>query len=91
VTGTLGVIEGNAGDLRVGLPWQSVHDGNQFIHKHLRLNVLLAAPIEAMNAVIKKHSSVRALVDNSWIHLYAISDDGRVSHQYASNQNWIAL
>ena len=90
VTGTIGVIEGNAGDLRVGLPWQSVHDGNQFVHKPLRLNVMLAAPIEAINAVIKKHSSVRDLVDNRWIHLYAISNDGRVSHKYASNQNWIA-
>ena len=91
VTGTLGVIEGNAGDLRVGLPWQSVHDGKQFIHKPLRLNVIIAAPIEAINAIIKKHSSVRDLVDHSWIHLYAISDDGRVSHKYAPNQNWIAF
>lgn len=91
VTGTIGVIEGNTGDLKVGLPWQSVHDGKQFVHKPLRLNVMLAAPLEAIDAVIKKHSSVRDLVDNSWIHLYAISNDGRVSHKYASNQNWIEL
>ena len=25
VVGKIGVLEGNAGDLRTGLPWQSVH------------------------------------------------------------------
>lgn len=88
VTGTIGVIEGNAGDLRVGLPWQSVHDGNQFVHKPLRLNVVIAAPIQAINGVIQKHPSVRNLVDNKWIHLYAQADDGQVSHKYAGNLVW---
>ena len=30
VVGGLGVVEGNGGRLRPGLPWQSVHDGNDF-------------------------------------------------------------
>ena len=89
VTGTIGVIEGNGGDLRVGLPWQSVHDGTQFIHKPLRLNVFIAAPIEAINGVLKKHAQVRELVDNRWLHLFATSSEGKVSHKYASNESWI--
>ena len=32
VVGTIGVLEGNAGDLKVGLPWQSVHDGQDYRH-----------------------------------------------------------
>lgn len=88
VIGTLGVIEGNSGDLKVGLPWQSVHDGTQFVHKPLRLNVVIAAPTSAINGVIQKHSHVRHLLDNNWINLFAQSDDGRGLEEYVGNLNW---
>jgi uncharacterized protein YbcC (UPF0753/DUF2309 family) len=91
VAGALGVLEGNAGDLKTGLPWQSVHDGTHFVHEPLRLNVFVTAPIDAMNGVIEKHRSVRELVDNRWLHLFAIADDGRVSHYYGGNFVWKPL
>jgi uncharacterized protein YbcC (UPF0753/DUF2309 family) len=74
VTGTLGVLEGNGGDLRTGLPWQSLHDGERLIHEPLRLSVVIAAPVDAINGVMAKHASVRELVDNGWIHLFAMTD-----------------
>ncbi len=64
VTGTIGVLEGNAGDLKVGLAWQSVHDGHRFIHEPLRLNVMVEAPTEALDGVIATHKIVRDLVEN---------------------------
>ena len=88
VVGTVGVLEGNGGDLRVGLPWQSVHDGERLMHEPLRLSVLIEAPIEAINAILEKHASVRALVDNGWLHLFALDDAGAVSHRYASGLAW---
>jgi hypothetical protein len=88
VAGSIGVLEGNAGDLRLGLPIQSVHDGTRFIHEPLRLNVLIEAPCEAIDAVIAKHEGVRQLVDNRWLHLFAIADDGRVSHRYRGRLHW---
>jgi len=88
VVGTVGVLEGNGGDLRVGLPWQSVHDGERFVHEPLRLNVVIEAPVEAINAVLEKHPSVRALVDNGWLHLYALGDAGHVTHRYARGLTW---
>jgi hypothetical protein len=91
VVGTLGVLEGNAGDLKTGLPWQSVHDGVRFIHEPLRLNVFIAAPIAAMNDVIMASQTVRELVDNRWIHLFAIDDTGAASHRYDRGQNWTTL
>jgi uncharacterized protein YbcC (UPF0753/DUF2309 family) len=91
VTGTIGVLEGNAGDLKVGLPWQSVHDGKRFVHEPLRLNVFVEAPMEAINGVIAKHEMVRQLVDNRWLHLFLIDDAGKVSHHYVRDGKWDAL
>ncbi len=88
VVGTLGVLEGNGGDLRVGLPWQSVHDGKRLIHEPLRLSVFIEAPIAAMNDVIAKHAGVRQLVDNGWLYLFALDDTGAVSHRYNGGLEW---
>jgi uncharacterized protein YbcC (UPF0753/DUF2309 family) len=91
VTGTIGVLEGNAGDLKAGLPWQSVHDGVRFIHDPLRLSVFIEAPLDAITGVIAQNETVRNLVDNRWLHLFAISDEGRVSHRYARDLTWERL
>jgi uncharacterized protein YbcC (UPF0753/DUF2309 family) len=91
VVGTLGVLEGNGGDLKTGLAWQSVHDGTRFLHEPLRLNVFIEAPLEAMSNIIAASQTVRELVDNQWLHLWAINDDGHVSHRYAPGGEWTAL
>jgi len=91
VVGMVGVLEGNGGDLRVGLPWQSVHDGENLQHEPLRLNVLIEAPIDAMNGIIEKHEMVRHLLDNGWLHLYAIDENGRLAHKYAGRLEWTPL
>ncbi|HSJ79556.1 MAG TPA: putative inorganic carbon transporter subunit DabA, partial [Erythrobacter sp.] len=44
VVGGIGVVEGNGGTLRAGLPWQAVHDGVGLAHEPLRLSVLIEAP-----------------------------------------------
>jgi uncharacterized protein YbcC (UPF0753/DUF2309 family) len=88
VVGTLGVLEGNGGDLRVGLPWQSLHDGHRLVHEPLRLNVFIEAPIEEIDAVLDKHDNVRELVDNGWLHLLAIADDGTTYKRHASDGTW---
>lgn len=64
VTGGMGVVEGNGGLLPVGLPWQSVHDGQSHVHEPLRLTVGIEAPREAMTNILSRHDTVRALFDN---------------------------
>jgi uncharacterized protein YbcC (UPF0753/DUF2309 family) len=91
VTGTVGVLEGNAGDLKAGLPWQSVHDGTRFVHEPMRMSVFIEAPLEALSSTIAASAAVRNLVDNRWVHLFAIGDDGRVSARYRRDLVWEPL
>lgn len=91
VVGGLGVYEGQSGDLRTGLPWQSVHDGENFQHEPLRLNVVIEAPIEAMDAIITKHESVRQLCDNEWIYLFAMNEQGKIAYKYTRDYKWIKV
>lgn len=91
VVGTVGVLEGNCGDLRIGLPWQSVHDGERRQHDPVRLNVVIEAPIEAINDVIARHESVRHLVDNGWLHLFAMDGQGRIARRYVGNLDWVTI
>ena len=72
VGGRLGVFEGNGGDLRIGLPWQSIHDGDQLRHTPLRLSVFIEAPQSSIDRVIAQHEVVRQLVENQWLHLFQI-------------------
>jgi uncharacterized protein YbcC (UPF0753/DUF2309 family) len=76
VTGGIGVVEGNGGALRAGLPWQSVHDGERLAHEPLRLSVIVAAPREAIEAILARHPGVRALFENRWLHLFALDAAG---------------
>lgn len=80
VTGTLGVCQGNVGDLQTGLPMQSVHDGEKWIHEPLRLHVVVEAPRESITAILDKHPDVRNLVRNGWVLLFALEDGGRTIH-----------
>jgi uncharacterized protein YbcC (UPF0753/DUF2309 family) len=91
VTGGLGVVEGNGGLLRVGLPWQSVHDGEKLAHEPLRLSVCIEAPREAMTDILRRHEGVRALFDNRWLHLFALDEAGRMAWRYAGDLAWEAV
>jgi uncharacterized protein YbcC (UPF0753/DUF2309 family) len=91
VTGGIGVVEGNGGLLRSGLPWQSVHDGDGYAHEPLRLSVCIEAPCEAMTDVLGRHDAVRALFDNGWLHLIALDEEGRMAWRYARDLQWTAM
>ena len=88
VTGGLGVVEGNGGVLRPGLPLQSVSDGDNLVHEPLRLSVLIEAPREAIIDILDRHPAVRALFDTKWLHLFALDDAGRMAWRYAGDLQW---
>ena len=71
-----------------GLPTQSLHDGKEFRHSPMRLQVLIAASPSAIGRVIDKHPHIKDLVDNDWLHLTAI-EDGQF-YRYA-DQGWTVI
>ncbi|GAB5547679.1 MAG: DUF2309 domain-containing protein [Sandaracinaceae bacterium] len=91
VVAGVGVREGSAGDLRVGLPSQSVHDGELLVHAPRRLTVVIEAPVEAMTDVIRRHEGVRELLDHGWLTLFAMDAEGRFSHRYEGALEWRRL
>ncbi|WP_299080340.1 YbcC family protein [uncultured Ruegeria sp.] len=91
VVGGIGVVEGNGGSLRPGLPWQSVHDGENLQHEPLRLSVIIEAPIEAMNGILERHSGVKALFDNRWLHLIAMDENGDLAWRYHRDLEWVPM
>jgi uncharacterized protein YbcC (UPF0753/DUF2309 family) len=87
VVGGIGVVQGNGGRLRPGLPWQSVHDGEAPVHEPLRLSVMIEAPRDAISRVLADHPEVRALFDHGWLHLFAL-ENGRVAARYRAGLSW---
>jgi uncharacterized protein YbcC (UPF0753/DUF2309 family) len=84
VGGNVGVFEGNGGDLRIGLPMQSLHDGERFVHTPLRLSVFIEAPRNEIDKVIAAHAVVRQLVDHEWLYLFHIEPAGSTISRYRS-------
>jgi len=82
----IGVFEGNGGDLRIGLPIQSVHDGSDWRHQPLRLSVYIAAPIQAIADIINAQPAVRELLDNDWLFLFAWDLEARSMARYHAGQ-----
>jgi uncharacterized protein YbcC (UPF0753/DUF2309 family) len=87
VVGGIGVVQGNGGVLRPGLPWQTVHDGERAVHEPLRLSVLIEAPEAAMTEILARHAGVRELFDNGWLHLFAL-EGGRIAARYRPGLVW---
>jgi uncharacterized protein YbcC (UPF0753/DUF2309 family) len=87
VVGGIGVVQGNGGRLRPGLPWQAVHDGETLAHEPLRLTVMIEAPEQAIADILERHDGVRALFDNGWLHLFSLAE-GRVASRYRPGAGW---
>jgi hypothetical protein len=70
VTGLFGVMDGNASDLRTGLPRQMIE-----IHEAMRLQVLVEARIETLTAIYQRQPPLQQLIGNGWLLLSAKDPD----------------
>lgn len=74
VVGGIGVFEGPGGDLRVGLPLESVQFAGTRVHEPMRLLAVVQAPRERLDLLISRNSAVAQLLDNGWVRLVAGSN-----------------
>ena len=88
VGGHIGVFEGNGGDLRIGLPKQSLHDGEGWYHEPVRLTVVIDAHALSIEQAIACNQVLGRLLDNGWLLLWRY--EGDVLQRYERG-HWLAL
>jgi len=87
--GGTGVALGNGGDLRTGLPLQSVQaaDGS-WRHEPLRLQVIVEAPTSRIDDVLVNQRHVADLVENGWVRLFALDPQGGATRRFVPGEGW---
>jgi uncharacterized protein YbcC (UPF0753/DUF2309 family) len=91
VVGGIGVTTGGDGDLKVGLAWQSVHDGQRLRHRPVRLQVFVAASRTAIDGVIAGHQHLRDLVSHGWISVHALDQATAQCWWRSPVGGWVAV
>nr|WP_297785377.1 DUF2309 domain-containing protein [uncultured Allomuricauda sp.] len=90
ITGKFGVVQGNGGDLKTGLPWESLYTSMDTpYHPPLRLSVIIQAPLEQVKSIIAKNENLKGLIDNEWIYLIVMNplEDGAF-YRYKKGTGW---
>lgn len=89
IVGKFGVMQGNASDLKHGLPLQSVFaTDRQPYHDPMRLLTLVYAPKERVEHIIEKHSILQNLFYNHWMHLLVIDSKMQKTFRLTNKNDW---
>ncbi len=93
ITGKFGVVQGNGGDLKMGLPWESLFQGESYPHhKPLRLSVVIQAPLDRVTFILFKNDHLKSLLDHGWINMIVMdAENGMVSYRYDKHRIWRAM
>ncbi|PNQ72040.1 DUF2309 domain-containing protein [Hanstruepera neustonica] len=92
ITGKFGVVQGNGGDLKMGLPLQSLQEtDSKMYHQPLRLSVVIQAPISRVSEILLRNDNIKTLFDNEWIYLMVLDPtDNNNFHYYEKRLVWIS-
>ena len=90
ITGKFGVVQGNGGDLKTGLPWESLYTfKDEPYHAPLRLSVVIQAPLNQVKSILAKNENIKALADNGWIYLIVMDPlEGGTFYRYNVDGKW---
>lgn len=88
--GSHGVVSGNGGDLMTGLSWQSVvrSDGT-WQHEPLRLQVIVEATPDQVDAVLSRLPTANSLVENGWVRLFALDPEHPTWWRRLGQKRWV--
>lgn len=76
ITGKFGVVQGNGGDIKMGLPLESVKFSDiEMYHQPLRLSVVIQAPLERIEKILHSNEHLKNLLDNEWIYLMVMDPE----------------
>lgn len=89
VTGKFGVVQGNGGDLKFGLPLESLQEDDHILHHlPLRLTVLIQAPVSRVESIIYRNmETLGNLVKNEWIYLAVIDPEMENDVTFIANES----
>jgi len=92
ITGKFGVVQGNGGDLKMGLPLQSLKETDRDLyHKPLRLSVLIKAPVRRVSEILLRNDHLKQLLDNEWIYLMVMDPlQKNTVLRYEQNLKWVS-
>jgi len=85
VVGGVGVLAGHGGDLQLGLPLQSITDGESFGHEPMRLLTVVQAPLPRIDMVVERNPLLQQLFENDWVALAARECPGHVWQRWTRN------
>lgn len=77
ITGLMGVMNGQASDLRTGLPWQMVE-----IHEPVRILFVVETTPARLAKVIAANPVLTQMIGNEWIRLSTLDPDTGEVHVY---------
>ncbi len=88
VVGRVGVMFGTQSDLRIGLPWQTVMDGEQPYHEPMRLLTIVEAPRARVEGLIQRHDVLKRFYHHEWVHLMVLEREERRLYRYRPAGGW---
>ena len=88
VVGNVGVMFGTQSDLSIGLPFQTVMDGEKPYHEPMRLFVIIEAPRKMIDAIISKHEMLQGLIGNQWLHIVSLDREDMEFYQRQPTSGW---
>lgn len=88
VVGRVGIMSGPWSDLRLGLAWQTMMNGDVPYHEPMRLLTVIEAPRARIERLIARHEVLQQYYHHEWVHLAALEPEDGLLYRYLPSGTW---